>query len=213
MHFQLDLTCCKPWSTCYTISASTRTQFLLKSMENFFEQDSSQKTNRVSVFLAGGHPTIEVAVFQYTRQIFESKCWPTCANYALQRTTTDSQSEFPEAVESFCNIFYVDDYLESSQVVGEAITEAQDLVKLLTLGEFTLTVFMKNVPSISFQIELDCKSPGIDIEMLPTITDSSHVLDLLRNHRVDTLAVSCCTTSDSNAVFTQRVVLICLVSV
>ena len=34
-----------------------------------------------------------------------------CANYALHRTATDNQSEFPEAAKSVSNGFNTDDFL------------------------------------------------------------------------------------------------------
>ena len=42
-------------------------------------------------------PAAEVAVFEYNRHIFGSKDSPTCANYALKRTATDNQANFPDA--------------------------------------------------------------------------------------------------------------------
>ena len=125
--------------------------------------------------------TTEVAVFQYTRQNFGSKEWPICANYALQQTATDNQSEFPETSESVRNNFYIDGYLKSSQTVERTTQKAQDLVKLFILGCFTQTKFVKNVPSISTQFQHGRKSPKNHNKVLPTVAATSHVLDLRWN--------------------------------
>ena len=158
-------------------------------------------------FLWREDPTTEVAVFQYARHIFGSKDSPTCANYALKRTATDNQSEFPEAAASVCNNFYMDDYLESSQTVQQATQKAEDLVKLLARGGFKLTKFVTNVPSILSRLQPNTELPQGEIKVLPTAEDSSHVLGLKWNHRADTLVVSRGTSPDLNKTITQRVVL------
>ena len=58
-------------------------------------------------FLWREHPAAEVAVFEYVRHIFGSKDSPTCANYALKRTATDNQANFPDAARSVHNNFYI----------------------------------------------------------------------------------------------------------
>ena len=130
-----------------------------------------------------------------------------CANYDLQRTAKDNQTEFPEASESVHNNFHMDEFLESSQTVEQVTRKTQDLVMLQTLGELSLTKFVANVPSSSSQYQHDCESPKNDIEILPTVTGCSHVLCLRWNHRVDTPVVSRVTSPDLNTAITQRVVL------
>ena len=93
-------------------------------------------------FLWGEDPASDVAVFQYVRHILESKESPTCANYALRRTATDNQSAFREAAQRVFSKFYMDDNLESCSTVEEATHNAEDLVKLLSLGGFKLSKFV-----------------------------------------------------------------------
>ena len=131
-----------------------------------------------------------VALLQYTRHSFGSKDSPTSASYALQQTATDNQSEFLEASESVRKNFYMDDCLESSQTVDHATLKTQVLVKLLTVGGFTLTNFMINVQSVSFHFQNGRKSPKTYIKALPSVADSLHVLGLMLNHRAYTLVVS-----------------------
>ena len=73
---------------------------------------------------------------EYVRQIFGSKDSPTCTNYALKRTATDNQANFPEAARSVQNNFYMDDYIESSPTANEVFNKPKDLVKMLALGGF-----------------------------------------------------------------------------
>ena len=39
----------------------------------------------------------DISTYEYTRHVFDAKDSPTCASYALQRTATDSEEEFPAA--------------------------------------------------------------------------------------------------------------------
>ena len=120
-------------------------------------------------------PTTEDTVFQYTRHNFGSKDSPSCANYALQRTAADNQSESIEASEGVHFYFHMDHSLESSQTVEQATLKAQDLVKLLNFDIFTLTKFATNVPGISYQLQHGRKLLKNDIKVLPTVGDLSHV--------------------------------------
>ena len=178
-------------------------------IEGMFLQVGVIPQDRPSLrFLWREDPATNVAVYQYIRHIFGSKDSPTCANYALQRTARDNRKKFPEAAKSVENNFYMDDYLESSATIDEATKKAQDLVKMLSKGGFTLTKFVSNVPNLSNhleqKIELDTKT---DEKLLAAEDENSHVLGLKWNHRFDTLVVSRGTSPDLNRPVTQRVVL------
>ena len=151
-------------------------------------------------------PASAVAVFQYVRLIFGSEDSPTCANYALRRTATDNQSTFPEAAQSVLSNFYMDDYLESCPTVEEATRKAEDLVKLLSLGGFKLTMFVSNVPSTPAEMETD-PTLATEVKEIPSGEESSHVLGWKRNHATDTLVVCRGTDPDIKPTVTQRVVL------
>ena len=51
----------------------------------------------------------------------------------------DNRKEFPETAKGVENNFYIDDYFESSATIDEATKKAQDLVKVLSKGGFTLS--------------------------------------------------------------------------
>ena len=93
------------------------------------------------------NPAEKIAVYQCMRHIFGAKDSPTCANFALKRNATDNEAAFPEAALSVKNNFYMDDYLESSPTV-EATRKAQDIVKMLAKGGFTLTKYVSNVRGV-----------------------------------------------------------------
>ena len=72
----------------FTVSADIEGMFLQMGVP-----DCDQPSLR---FLWREDPETNVAVYQYTRQIFGAKDLPTCANYALQRTARDNIGQYPE---------------------------------------------------------------------------------------------------------------------
>ena len=176
------------------------------SVEGMFLQVGVVPDDNPSLrFLWREDPAAEVAVFQYVRHIFGSKESPTCANYALRRTTTDNATQFPEAAQSVINNFYMNDYLESSPTINEAVRKAKDLVKLLLLGGFKLMKFVSNVRSIPPQVETNSKTPT-ETKETPSTVESSHVLRLKWIHNSGTHVVSRGRNREVKAKVTQRVV-------
>ena len=175
-------------------------------IEGMFLQVGVIPRDRPSLrFLWREDPASGIAVYQYTRHIFGSKDSPTCANYALKRTGTDNQSDFPQAAQSVHRSFYMDDYLESSPTVEDASNKAKDLVKLLAKGGFKLTKFVSNVSQLPTKLEPDLTSN--QEKEIPIAEECSHVLGLKWNHSTDTLVVSRGTSHDTTKKITQRVVL------
>ena len=173
-------------------------------IEGMFLQVGVIQRDRPSLqFLWREHPAAEVAVYDYVRHIFGSKDSPTCANYALKRTTTNNQANFADAARSVHNNFYMDDYLESSSTANKA----KDLVKMLALGGFKLTKFVSNVPSIPNEVEPNSDNRTTEAKEMPTAEKFSHVIGLEWNHSTDTLVVSRGTSPNPDRNVTQRVVL------
>ena len=77
-----------------------------------------------------------MVVHQYTRHIFGARDSPTCANFALQKTASDNQAEYPEAASAVVQKLYMDDYLDSFQNRDDALKLKRDLISLLKLGGF-----------------------------------------------------------------------------
>ena len=92
-------------------------------------------------FLWRVDPTSNVGVPQYTHHIFGAKDSLTWANYALQRTASDSAQEYTEAPKAVLENFYMDDYLDSVESTERALIRSKELVHLLHLGGFRLTKF------------------------------------------------------------------------
>ena len=84
----------------------------------------------------------------------------------------------------------MDEYLESSPTAIQASKKAEDLVKMLDLGEFKLTKFVSNVPSIPIEVDPSSDNKTTEDEEIPTAEKFSHVLGLKWNHSTDTLVVS-----------------------
>ena len=148
----------------------------------FLQVGVSDKYQTSLRFLWRDDPTQKVVVHQYTCHIFGAKDSPTCANYALQRTTDENCKKFPRAAGSVWNTFYMDDYLKSFATSEEATEKCQDLVTLLNRGGFKLTKFVSNFNLPPSLPSLQDQSPGT-----PEVCDlSSHVLGLKWNQRSDT---------------------------
>ena len=156
-------------------------------------------------FLWREDPTTKVKVYQYTRHIFGAKDSPTCANYALQRTTRDNAKLYPEAAKAVLEDFYMDDYLDSVESSEKAINRSKELVHLLHLGGFKLTNFVSNVPNLADRIDDSSQSTEPNV-IVPCQEDSSHVLGLKWDHTNDTLVVSRGTSCAITKSLTQRLV-------
>ena len=81
----------------------------------------------------------DLSTYEYTRHLFGAKDLPTCANYALQRTATDNEEEFPVASRIVKRNFYMDDFLYSVENFQEAEFLKQNLISLLQKGGFKLS--------------------------------------------------------------------------
>ena len=154
----------------------------------FYRLESVKKINLLFVFLWREDPTSSVVVHQYTRHIFGARDSPTCANFALQKTASDNQAEYPEAASAVVQKFYMDDYLDSFQNRDDALKLGRDLISLLKLGGFRLTKFVSNVPDVTTALDPDNRESNSSIKDICTSPDqSSHVLGLKWDHVKDTL--------------------------
>ena len=152
-------------------------------------------------FLWREDPTSNVVVHQYTRHIFGAKDWPTCANYALQRTASDNAKDYPEAAKAVLENFYMDDYLDSVESPERALIRSK-LVHLLHLDG---SKFVSNVPDLADRIDGSAQSAEPKV-IVSSKEESMHVLGLKWNHN-DTLVVSRGTNSTITKSLTQRLVL------
>ena len=141
-------------------------------------------------FLWREDSTSDVEVYQYTRHIFGPKDSPTCSNFALRKTASDNEDQFPAAALAVKLKFYMDDYLDSVDSEESAIQRAKELIALLKHGGFNLTKFVSNIPNLAAQ--LNNASEGIQKSITATTeqSESSHVLGLRWNYVNDTLVVS-----------------------
>ena len=150
----------------------------LRTSRNVFQVRETPRDIPSHQFLWREHPAAEVAVFEYVRHLLGSKDSPTCVNYALKRTATDNQANFPEASRSVQNNFHMDDNLKSSPRANAASSKAKNLVKKLALGGFKLTNFVSNKPSIPIVVESISDTRITEEKTIPTAEKLSHVLGL-----------------------------------
>ena len=87
----------------------------------------------------------EISTYEYTWHIFGAKDLPTCANYALQRTSMDNEEEFPVASRIVKRNFCMDDFLYSAEKIQDAKSLKQNLISLLQKGGFKLSKWQSNV--------------------------------------------------------------------
>ena len=102
------------------------------------------------------------------------------------------------------------DYLDSVDSSERALKRSKELVHLLHLGKFKLTMFVINVLNLADRFDGSPQSTEPKVIALCK-EDSSHVLGLKWDHNNDTLVMSRGTTSTVTKSLTQRLVL-CLVS-
>ena len=132
-----------------------------------------------------------MVVSQYTRHIFSARESPTCANFALQKTASDNQAEYPEAALAVVQKFYMDDYMDSFQNRDDALKLGRDLISLLKLDGFHLTKFVSNVPDVTTALDPDNHESNSPVKDICASSDkSSHVLGRKWDHVKDTLVVS-----------------------
>ena len=159
-------------------------------------------------FLWREDPTSSVVVHQYTRHIFGARDSPTCANFALQKTASDNQAEYPEAASAVVQKFYMDDYLDSFENTADALNLSKDLVAMLKLGGFNLTKFVSNVPEVTTALNPDNRESNPSVKDICKSPDqSSHVLGHRWDHVKDTLVVSRGVDRPLDKAITQRTVL------
>ena len=87
-----------------------------------------------------------------------------------------------------CELFYVNDNLESNQTIDKARKKAQELVHFLRLCEFRLTKFVKNVPEVV--ADLNRNTGNKHERVIAGDNETQHVLRLKWNHQSDNLVVS-----------------------
>ncbi len=103
---------------------------------------------------------------QMLAHIFGAKCSPTCANYALQQSARDNQTNFdPLTVETVLKSFYMDDLLKSVNSVEVAQNLVKELVDILKLGGFRLTKFMSNCEELLKSLPPSEVSPKVTFDL------------------------------------------------
>ena len=107
-------------------------------------------------------------VLQYTRHIFGSKDFPTCANFALQQTARNNQNRFPEAAKAVQQKLYMDDNLDSIDCPERTLQLSRDLIEMLKLGGYKLTKFISHVPRLAETLEPSVTVPPVK-EILNTL--------------------------------------------
>ena len=141
-----------------------------------------------------GDFTQELAEFKMTVHLFGAVSSPSCANFALRRTSKQYGQNYDADVSStLLRNFYVDDMLKSAPNEFSALKLMKDVKELCNIGGFNLTKLGSNSRYVIAHIPEEGKMKGMkDI----------HLSSILPIERV--LGVSWCIESD---VFKLRIVL------
>ena len=137
---------------------------------------------------------------EYMMQVhlFGATSSPSCACFALQRTTEDHKDEFDEeTVKTVEKNFYVDDCLKSTSNVEKAKRLATQLREILAKGGFRLTKWASNSREVMASIPPSERAPSmvnLDFDSFPDST----ALGVLWNIETDTFHFRIVKTSEMN---------------
>lgn len=134
----------------------------------------------------GGDLRLEPEELMMTVHLFGGVSSPSCANFALRKTTDNNEACFePEIVNTVKRNFYVDDCLKSVKSEQVAIHLVKDLTGLLKKGGFRLTKWLSNSCEV--------------VESIPELERATSVKDLDFDHAPlkRALGVQWCVSSDT----------------
>ena len=120
-----------------------------------------------------GDTSQELEEYRMTIHLFGAVSFPTCANFALQKTAEDNNSTFNREVSDTVKFnFYVDDCLKSVPTEKQAICLVKNLREMCSLGGFKLTKWVSNSHTVLASIPDDDRAKQIrnldlDREKLP----------------------------------------------
>ena len=83
-------------------------------------------------------------IYKMDRLTFGDTCSPYVAIETVRRVATDHGQGEPEAVDAILKKLYMDDYLDSTPTVEEAITRAKTVQRILAEGDFHLRKWLSN---------------------------------------------------------------------
>ena len=95
---------------------------------------------------------------------------PAPAIFALQKTASDRQTEYPETAKAVVQKFYTDDCLDSFQSSDQALKLGRNFVSFLKLGGFQQTKIAKNVPGVRTALDPDNRESNFPVKILCKIS-------------------------------------------
>ena len=146
---------------------------LVADIESMFHQIKVRKEDQDSLRFLWWPKSMTDSPEEYvmTVHIFGATDSPCAANFTLRRSADDNAKAFdPAAVETVKRNFYVDDLLKSVGTPTEAITLADQLVKLCAKGGFNLIKFQSNDRQVLGEIPVKKRaalSLDLDLDELP----------------------------------------------
>lgn len=119
-----------------------------------------------------GHLNEEIEEYQMVVHLCGAVSSPSCCNYALRRTATDNEEEYPVVAETIRRNFYVDDCLCSDKTEESTAKLIEDLKIVCAKGGFHLAKFVSNNRAVLEAIPVEERSKetrtlDLDRDMLP----------------------------------------------
>lgn len=146
---------------------------LMSDVKQLFHQVAVTPEDRdVFRFLwwSNGDLSKEPEDHQMQVQLFGATSSPSCASFALRKTTDDNQKDV-QTIGTLNRNFYVDDCLKSVKTVDDALHLVKELPQLLDRGGFHLTKWVSNRREVMASIPAEERAPTIvnlDLGNLPT---------------------------------------------
>ncbi|XP_049300551.1 uncharacterized protein LOC125774324 [Anopheles funestus] len=107
-------------------------------------------------------PAQPIQTFQLLTVTYGTACAPFLATRTLKQIAHDHKAQYPRAVNSVLNDFYVDDLLTGTDDVLEAVEMRAQISEMLKSAGFSLKKWASNVPEALQNI------PSEDLAVLPT---------------------------------------------
>lgn len=115
---------------------------------------------------------------------------PSCANYALKKTTDHNREDFDAAaVETVKQNFYVDDCLHSVATNTQAVCLAGQLRELLSEGGFSPTKWISNSREVINSVPESGRAPSVkDLDLNKNLALTEKALGIQWNVQADTFS-------------------------
>ncbi len=117
--------------------------------EMFLQVGLSEEDQRYYRFLWRNlDPTKEPDHYEFKRLLFANRAFPFCSQHVVLTHAKAHATDYPHAAETVNDSMYVDDVLDSCEMIDEAVQLRRELSELFALGNFKLRKWSSNDPAV-----------------------------------------------------------------